>query len=513
VGTSVQDVTTEISTLNAKRLIDENFILPDFGNVSKTAAGAFTGSEEFGQNRVLAFFSRFNYNYNDKYLVNFSIRRDGSSRFGRLVQYGDFPAGSLTWRASEEGFLKNIKWLSDMRFEVGYGLTGNQNGVSSYGHLGSISAASYSFGGQIVQGNSIGTLPNASITWEKSEQLDLGFNASFLKERVKASFNWYQQITDGLLAQIPISWSTGFGNVVGNQDSRIRNRGFEVQVDVVPFRQKDFIWTTSVNASAYKNLIVEYFDPRGFNSGNAGNGTQIAISAPGQPVGMYRGLKVLGLFTAAEIADPKVPKYAGAREGSLKYVDGNGDGKLDIEADYVILGNPHPDLMFGWSNSLTYKGFTFRTNVSGQLGGLIYDLRREIMWNVDGNFNINREMLDRFRPGDDPTTKIYPTTVSLTGSTTRYVRFPSSNKVYDGSFVALKNVTLSYNLGRFLNKKRRVLEAAEIYASVRNVFYLAAYKYGNPEIRRSNDGSALRSVNYGSYPISRVVALGLNVTL
>jgi TonB-dependent starch-binding outer membrane protein SusC len=514
-GMSTQDVTAESSSITAKRILDENFVLPDANNVSKTAAGAFVGSEEFGQNRLLAFFGRLNYNYDDKYLVNFSFRTDGSSRFGRssTTQYGEFPAGSFTWRASEEGFLKKYTWLSDLRFEVGYGITGNQNDVSSYGHLGSISAAPYSFGGQILQGNNIASLPNASITWEESEQLDIGFNASFFKERIKTSFNWYQQITDGLLAQIPISWATGFGNVVGNQDSRIRNRGFEAQIDVTPIRGKGLNWTTSVNASAYKNLILEYFDPRGFNSGLAGNGTQIAVSAPGSPVGMYRGLKVLGLFTAAEIADSKVPKYAGAREGSLKYLDGNGDGKLDIEADYVILGNPHPDLMFGWNNNLTYKGFSFRSNVAGQLGGLIYDLRREIMWNVDGNFNINREMLDRWRPGDDPTTKIYPSTVSLTGSTTRYVRFPSSNKVYDGSYLALKNITLSYNLGKFLNRKRRLLEAAEIYASVRNVFYISAYKYGNPEIRRSNDGSALRSVNYGSYPISRVVALGFNVSL
>jgi TonB-dependent starch-binding outer membrane protein SusC len=513
VGFSAQDVTNENSTLSARRIIDENFILPDFNNVSRSAAGAFTGSEEFGQNRLIALFSRFNYSFDNRYLLNFSVRRDGSSRFGRNVQYGVFPAGSVTWRASEEGFMKPIKWLSDLRFEVGYGVTGNQSGVSSYGHLGSISAAPYSFGGVSAVGNSIGTLPNASITWEESKQFDIGFNAAFFNNSIKASFNYYQQITDGLLAAIPISWATGFGNVLGNQDSKIRNRGFEVQIDATPFRKNGFTWNTSVNASQYKNLILEYFDPRGFLSGNAGNSTQIAISAPGQPVGMYRGLKTLGLFTAAEILAPSVPKYAGAREGSLKYVDGNGDGKLDIEADYVILGNPHPDLMFGWNNTFNYKGFNLRAIFAGQLGGLIYDLRREIMWNVDGNFNVNREMLDRWRPGDATTDKIYPTTVSLTGSTTRYVRFPSSNKVYDGTYVALKNVTLSYNLGRFLNKKRRLLEAAEVYTTVRNVFYLASYKYGNPEIRRSNDGSALRSVNYGSYPISRVVTVGVNVTL
>jgi TonB-dependent starch-binding outer membrane protein SusC len=178
----------------------------------------------------------------------------------------------------------------------------------------------------------------------------------------------------------------------------------------------------------------------------------------------------------------------------------------------VILGNPHPDLMFGWNNTLNYKGFTLRTIFSGQLGGLIYDLRREIMWNVDGNFNIDRQMLDRFRPGDDPLSKTFPTTVSTAGSTTRYVRFPSDNKIYDGTYLSLKNITLSYNIGSFLNKRKRIFEAAEMYASVRNAFYLAAYKYGNPEVRRAKEGSAGRSINYGSYPISRTVVFGLNVS-
>jgi TonB-dependent starch-binding outer membrane protein SusC len=517
-GYLVQDVSNESSSMTAKRIIDEYFRLPDFNNVDRAVQGAFTGSEEFTQNRLLSAISRVNYNYNNRYLLNFSFRRDGSSRFGRSVQFGNFPAGSFTWRASEEGFVKKKmgKWLDDLRFEVGYGLTGNQNDVGAYGHLGSITASNYIFGNPPTQalGNTIGALPNAEITWEKSRQFDAGLNAAFLKKRLNVSFNIYEQITDGLLALIPLSWATGFGNVRGNQNSKIRNRGFEVEIGAKPYQRRNGLtWEINVNASAYRNLIVEYFDSRGFTSGLAGNGTPVAISQAGYPVGMYRGLKTLGLFTAADIADPSVPKYAGAREGSQKYLDGNGDGRLGIEEDYVLLGNPHPDLMFGGTNTLNYKGFTLRAIFSGQLGGLIYDLRREIMWNVDGNFNVDRQMLDRWRPGDDPTTKTFPTTINTSGSITRYVRFPSDNKIYDGTFFALKNLTLSYNAGRLLSNKKKWLEAAEVYTSVRNVFYLAAYKYGNPEIRRSNDGSALRSVNYGSYPISRTVTLGLNITL
>jgi TonB-dependent starch-binding outer membrane protein SusC len=514
-GFNLNDVSTESSSTTAIRLIDENFKLPDYNNVDKTVIGNYVGSEEYGQGRLLSAISRLNYNFSNKYFVNFSVRRDGSSRFGRDVQYGTFPAGSFTWRASNEAFLAKWKktWLSDLRFEVGYGLTGNNTGIGSYTHLGNIALTNnYAFGGVSVPGSAVGSLPNSSITWEESKQFDAGLNLSVFNDRIKLAMNVYQQITGGLLAQIPLSWVTGFGNVYGNQNSRIRNRGFEVQVDAVPVRNKKFQWQTGFNVSKYNNLILEYFDSKGFLTANAGNGTQVTISAPGQPIGMYRGLKTLGLFTAAEIADPAVPKYDGARVGSLKYLDGNGNGRLEIEADYVILGNPHPDLMFGWNNNMTYGQFSLRTIFAGQLGGLIYDLRREINWNVDGNFNIDRQMLDRWRPGDDPATKSFPTTVSTSGSITRYVRFPSDNKIYDGSYVSLKNVTLSYNLGKILKTKTQLFSGAEVYGSLRNVFYLSAYKYGNPEVRRTREGSAGRSINYGSFPISRTAVFGLNVS-
>lgn len=515
-GFSVQDQSAESSLISARRLLDENFQLPDFNNVDRTGTGNFTGFEDFGQNRLLSLIGRVNYTLANKYIMNFSVRRDGSSRFGRDVQYGTFPAGSVAWRLSEEPFLSGLKsrGIDEIRLEAGYGITGN-NSITSYGHLGQVANASYIFSGTTVLGNTLSVLPNPTVTWEESKQFDLGLNASLFNRRVNVAFNAYQQITEGLLAGIPLSWITGFGSVVGNQQSRIRNRGFELQLDLVPVRNSrlGLVWNTGLNISAYRNKILEYYDPRGFFSGFAANGTAIAVSAPGQPIGMYRGYKITGLFTAAEIADANVPKYTGAREGSLKWVDGDGDGKLEIEEDYVILGSPHPDLMFGWNNTVNYKGFTLRAIFAGQFGGLIYDLRREIMWNVDGNFNIDRQMLDRWRPGDDPTAKKFPTTISNTGSTTRYVRFPSDNKLYDGTYIALKNVTLSYNVGQLLKREKLAFaQAAEVYASVRNAFYLASYKYGNPEIRRSNEGGAVRSVNYGSYPISRTLTLGVNLT-
>jgi TonB-dependent starch-binding outer membrane protein SusC len=512
-GINVHEHTTENSSLNARKITDENFIFPSSSNVSLSSIGNFTGNTGYSRYRFYSLISRMNYSFADRYLVDFSIRRDGSSRFGRDVQFGSFPAGSFAWRVSEESFMKKLKdkWLSELRFEVGYGITGNAGGIGDYGHLGSITTANYQFGGSYTLGNTLGTPPNPLVTWEESKQLDLGLNASFFKRRVSVAFNWYRQITEGALAGIPLSAITGFGSVNGNQpDSKIQNKGFEASVDVVVIKNKHFRWTTNVNASQYRNLLVSYYLPGGFLNGNAGNGTSVAVSKPGEPLGMYRGLKILGVYSAADIADPSVPKYTGAKEGGTKYFDGNGNGVLDgnVELDYTILGNPHPDLMFGWSNQMQMGNFTLRTVFAGQLGGLIYDLRREFMWNVDGNFNVDRQILDRWRPGDDASTKQF----GSTSYNTNLYRIPSDNKVYDASYIALKNLTVGFNLTKALNTKRRVVESAEFSISVRNVFYIANYKYGNPETRRASDGSALRGINYGSYPISRNISLGLNVT-
>ncbi len=520
-GITVQDQNFETSSINAQRLIDENFELPIFSNVDPGVTGAFTGAEGFGQNRLLSYISRINYGFNDKYLVNFSFRRDGSSRFGRTVQFGNFPAASLAWRMSEEKFMSKWRdsWLDDLRIEAGYGITGNLRGVGNYGHLGAIGGANYIFGGTNALGGTITGIPNPRVTWEETKQTDIGLNASMFNRRLTVAFSVYEQITSGLLGQSPLSWITGSGSIQANfASSKTSNRGFELTIEGTPIRRKNFTYNASINISQYRNLLLEYDLPEVFIA-NAGNGTGVAVFRPGLPVGTYRGFRTLGLFTQAEIDDPTVPKYPGARVGSLKWADINGNGVLDYgQQDYDILGSPHPDLMFGMTHMIQYKGFNLRAVFAGQFGGLIYDLRREIMWNYDGNFNVSRLLNDRFRPGDDPATKTFPTTVSVLpngnvgGNTTRGIRFPADNKIYDGSYIALKNLTIGYNLAKIINNKKKLLEAAEVFTAARNVFYIASYKFGNPEVRRGGEGSGARSINYGSFPLARTITFGLNIT-
>jgi hypothetical protein len=412
--------------------------------------------------------------------------------------------------------MKNIKnnIINDLRLELGYGITGN-NSIGNYAHLGGTAVPAnnpipdYIFGNSVKQGVSLTSYPNPIVTWEESKQLDFGITAALFNNRVNLTLNFFRQETAGNLTQISTSWITGIGSVIGNQNSIVENNGFEVDLSVIAINKNGLKWTTGLNLSAYRNKLTSYPDEVGFRSGNAGNGTQITWTKPGGPIGMLVGYQYTGLFTQAELDDPSVPKYAGARPGSAKWVDGDGDGILEVQDDYVILANPHPDLMFGWNNTVEYKGLSLRAIFSGQLGGAIYDLRKEIMYNVDGNFNVDRAMANRWRPGStDFSADIFPTTYLNTNR----VRFPGANKIYDGSYLALKNLTISYDFNRLLKSKNKFAKSLELVGSVRNVFYIANYKDGNPEVRRTNDGSALRSVNYGSYPTSRTYTLGLNVT-
>ncbi|MGL4630865.1 MAG: SusC/RagA family TonB-linked outer membrane protein [Leadbetterella sp.] len=514
-GFHVQESTGETSTLNAKNLLDETFQLPDFNNVSKAVNGNFSGSDEAVKNRLVSYTSRINYGYADRYHANFSIRNDGSSRFGRGNKYGYFPAGSLAWRVTEEPFLKdlniNSNILNEFKIEMGYGITGG-NSIKNFEHLGSVKTTDYILGGTSRLGSFLESNPNSTVTWEQAKQLDYGFTADLLNKKINLAVNFYKQVTKGNLAQISTSWITGFGGVVGNQDSEVENKGFDADLTFLVKKTKKLTWQMGLNASRYKNKLLSYIDTVGFRSANAGNGTQVTWSRPGQPIGMIYGLEILGLYTQAEIDDPAVPKYTNARAGSIKYRDGNGDGRLPVPSidDYVLLANPHPKLMFGMNHTVNYQGLSLRAIFAGQWGGAIMDLRKEFMYNVDGQFNMSRNMLDRWRPGDtDFSAEKDPTT----DTDTRIVRFPNSNKVFDGSYLALKNLTLGYDLSSYLKKMNLKVTSFSLNAGIRNVFYVAKYKDGNPEARRQSDGAAVRSINYGSYPISRTYSLGLNVNL
>jgi TonB-dependent starch-binding outer membrane protein SusC len=492
------------TTISAQNIVDENFLLPNSDNVAKDNVANFTGNGAFEENALVSVLARLNYVFKEKYYLTGAFRRDGSSRFAQGLRYANFPAVAAAWRISNEDFFSQssiAKIFTDLKLEVGFGVTGN-NSIGNYQSQGQIANNNYVFGGVEQFGQSVASVPNSLLTWEQTEQLDAGLDFG-LFNKVTASVDFYNSVSRGFITNLAIPRTTGFGEILTNAGS-LQNRGVEVEIGTKGLVKTKFTYDVGVNFTVNRNKVLE-IDNTIFR-GAAGNGTNFTVTRAGNPIGLFQGMQITGLFTQEQIDDPTVPKYPGAVVGSLNYVDGDGDGTLELGQDYVVIGNPHPDFLFGMTHNLTYKNFDFRVVLAGAVGQQIFELRKEINKNFDGVFNLDREVLNRYRPGDDPTTKTIPTTVS---GTDRW-RAPNSNSVKDASYMFVRNITLGYNLnGAQVNNR---IKRARIYTSIQNPFLISDYKNGNPEVNRSADDSLVRNVNQGSYPIAITYNLGLNVT-
>lgn len=494
--------TTNIAATN---IIDENFLLPNSGNVAKDNVGNFTGSGGFEENALVSLIGRLNYVYKEKFYLTAAYRKDGSSRFAQGLRYANFPAVAAAWRISNEVFFKNSSLrnvISDLKVELGFGVTGN-NSIGNYQSQGSVANTNYVFGGVEQFGQSVTAVPNSLLTWEQTEQLDAGLDLGLFANKYNLSLDFYNAVSRGFITNLSIPRSTGFGEILTNAGS-LQNRGVEIELSTRGLVNHQMKYDLGFNMTINRNKVLE-IDNTIFR-GQAGNGTQFTVTRAGHPIGLFQGMQLTGLFTAEQIADPAVPKYPGAVVGSLNYVDGDGDGVLELGQDYVVLGNPHPDFLFGMTHNLTYKNMDLRVVLAGAVGQQIFELRKEINKNFDGVFNLDREVLNRYRPGDDPTTKSIPTTVS---GTDRW-RAPNSNSVKDASYMFVRNITLGYNLSGA--QVKNWFKRARVYGSVQNPFLITEYKGGNPEVNRSADDSLVRNVNQGSYPIAITYTVGVNVT-
>jgi TonB-linked SusC/RagA family outer membrane protein len=509
-GFTIEKRESNTTNIRANNLVDDNFEIPFFGNVSlnnvENLSGTGGGLEE---NSFVSLLGRAIYIYDDRYFFTGSIRQDESSRFLPESRRGVFPAASVAWRVSEESFYENSglsRIVNDIRFEAGYGVSGNNN-VANFAAQGRVADADYIFGDtpRQLKGSTVDRLPNRQLTWEETEQYDIGLDLGLLSNRFRLNIDLYRAVSTNFLTQTPVPTSSGFNQIINN-GGKFENKGIEIEFNTQDLvRTSDFSYDLGLNFTRNVNEVLEIENAALFR-GSAGNGTSFSITREGDPVGLYYGLQSLGLFTAEQIGDPSVPKYPNAIVGNFNYLDGDGDGNLEQFEDYVVIGNPHPDFIFGLNHNLRYKNFDLRVLMNGAVGQQVYELRREIMFNLDGVFNLDASVKDRYRPGDDPATKTIPISVN---NTDRF-RWPNSNYVYDASYLLVRNLTLGYTLNKsFLGNK---LKKGRAYLSIQNPLLFSEYDRGFPEINRAADGSLVRNVNQGSYPISRIYTLGLNVS-
>ncbi|NHF58606.1 TonB-dependent receptor [Flavobacteriaceae bacterium TP-CH-4] len=516
-GFTMENRRADNTVINARNLIDESRIIPDSDNVDPADPDNFTGRGQADENSLVSLIGRLDYSFKNKYYLTGTIRRDGSSRFGVDTRYGNFPSVAAAWRVSNEPFWEGIRNLiSDFKLEGGYGISGSNANIGNFQAQGRINPANprdpnpdYIFGGQFAAGSAVTVLPNTLVTWEEAKETNFGVDLGFLDNRLALSVDYYNIETDGFLSGLPLPRSSGFSEVLTNLGS-IQNEGFEVELQFNNvFNSNDFIYNATFNFTRNRSEVLDLAAEAGFIRRGA-IARQFTETRIGEEVGLYRGFNVTGLFTQEDLDDPNVPKYNDNSQvvGSLKYEDGNGDGILGDEEDFVIIGNPNPDFLYGMVHNFAYKNLDLSLVFAGSVGEQVFNGTNQYNGNQDGVFNVDRRQLDRWRPGDDPNFAVIPGTASST-SRQRF-RLPNSLSVDDASYLWVRNITLGYSLpGSMVNN---VVSNIRLYTSIQNPFLFTEYENGNPEVNRSADTALVRNVNYGAYPIARVFTLGVNVS-
>lgn len=479
----------------------QNFASDDIPYLN-VAANITGGSSNAASYALLSYLGRLNYSYKSKYLLSLSMRRDGSSRFGRNEQYGTFPAVSAGWVVSNESFMRSTaNYLSFMKVRASYGLTGNNN-IGNYTHIPQIGAANYVINNGLVQGGTVTSLGNTFLAWEKTKQLDVGLDLSFFNEKLTFTYDYYHKLSDGLIQARPIDRASGFTSITSNV-GEIKFWGHEFSVGTTQQFGK-LAWNSAFNMSFDRNRIQRLVSPGYFRRFN-NISSDYYRNQEGYPLGMFFGFINEGLIEdQADLA--AAPKYNRIDVGTIKMRDMNGDGIID-ENDRTFIGDPNPDFLFGFHNNFSYKNIDVSFSMAGSYGGkLILPAKWAYLANMDGARAVLAEAADRWRSEENPGSGKYPRTLS---GTTAWGRNVNSQWVEDGSYLAMKNITVGYKFPT----RSPFIRNVRAYASVQNVFYIMSYSGMNPEISLDGLEGASIGIDENAYPVPRVFSLGFNLTL
>jgi TonB-linked SusC/RagA family outer membrane protein len=474
-----------------------------------------TGTSEWSLLSVLA---RADYNYDGRYFVTATIRGDGSSRFGAGNRWGAFPSAAVAWRASEEAFLQDVDFLSNLKLRFSYGETGNFN-IGNFQYAGEVNFNNYVDGsGSIVSGRSTTTLPNENLGWEETREFNLGLDLGVFDNRVTAAVDLYRRVTDRLLLNVEVPQSSGFAQVTQNR-GEILNQGLEVSLTTQNVQTETFSWETSINVASNYNEVLDLGGSGPLIRGNLNAGRPSHITEVGGPLGQFYGWKILGIYRSQDEIDNN-PSYEDAIVGNLRALDADGDGDFEQPDDFVPLGNPYPDFTYGIDNTIRFQNVDLRVLATGSVGGKRMRASREYINNIDGVFNATEQYYqDRYISEEDPGDGFTPTAAGPSLNRTMF-RDPNSLAVQDNTHLWIKNITLGYRLPSSLvgNLTRR----ARIYASVQNAFVFTNYNGGNPQSTNyragtvaGNRGGVSQTLNPGldfsTYPVPRTLTLGVQL--
>jgi TonB-linked SusC/RagA family outer membrane protein len=489
--------TTQQATDETTSIVASNY--PDDEVAWINAASSRVGNGGKSQWAMISYLARLNYDYAGKYLLSASFRRDGCSRFGSTNKWANFPSISLGWLASEEAFMQKIDQLSYLKIRGSYGVLGNYE-IGNYEWIPEVSTANYVTNGSITAGRAPSRIGNNALTWETTTQYDLGLDLGLLNDRIFLVYDYYWKKTDGFLYNIDIPNQAGFSTIRSNI-GEFHFWGHELGIESKNF-VNTFRWNTNFNITFNRNKAVKLGTNDTPIGGNANQGDYNRTEV-GRALGLFYGYIYDGVFmTQAEYEAG--PKHASSMVGTARMKDLNGDNIIDM-SDRTFIGDPNPDFLYGITNEFAYKNFDASVVIAGAVGGDIIDGQLEWTENIDGVFNVTKEVAERWRSEANPGKGNIPRTRA---GTTELFRFNNTRWVSDGSYLMVKNLTVGYT---FPLKSNSFVNSLRIYGSAQNLLTLTGYTGLNPEVNSNGSDGLRQGRDASSYPTAKVFSVGLNI--
>lgn len=465
-----------------------NDLVQTLNAANKISPGNGTTASQWA---IMSYLGRISYNYDSKYLATINVRADGSSKLAPSGRWGYFPSFSAAWRVSSEDFLADLKWLNDLKLRAGWGQTGNQDGLGDYAYL-----ERYNFNriewwkpgqGDAVPTYSQVSLSSSNLTWETTTQTNIGLDATLFQSRLSLNLDYYFKRTKDMLMWVTLPAGSSAVNSIQRNEGEMTNKGIELSISSKNL-VREFKWSTDFNISHNKNRLESlvfkqvYYDARVTDILS-----DFAVkNMPGRSLGGFWGYESEGV-------DPET--------GELMYVDKNDDGFINA-SDRAYIGDPNPDFTYGMTNMFSYKNFSLSVLLQGTYGNDIFNVSRIESEGMYDAKNQSKRIIERWRrPG-------MITSIPKAG----YDMKISSYFVEDGSYLRIKDITLSYDFNMDWMRKIGVRKI-QPYATVTNLFTFTKYLGFDPEVNQWGNSGNVQGMDYGTYPQTRSFIFGINVEI
>jgi TonB-dependent starch-binding outer membrane protein SusC len=516
------------STWEGMEATRSTFLTNDIQELNAGDATTATNSGYRGSAALASYFGRLNYSFDNRYLLTATLRADGSSNFGPENKWGYFPSVALAWRISNEAFMENLEYISNLRLRASYGEVGNQN-IGGYRYGSALTTAPSGLG----QTFRLTNIPNPQVKWEASKSTNFGFELGLFEQRIDLMVDVYSKTTDDMLLVLPLPNYMGSGHWMGVQSpwvniGELENKGFEITLATKNISKPGFSWGTDLAISHNRNKVISLGEEGAIIFQNVQWFHTVTRTTAGYPIGQFYGYVVDGIFQNNDdiLNSPsqhtRIHPTTGVWLGDLKFKNLNSDNVIDDE-DRQIIGNPNPDFTFGLNNFFSWKNFDLNIYLQGSYGNEIFNFtRRQTEGMTSGQYNQMATVADRVQIEqiDPEGADTDPTNFRIVNPSATMPRATSTNPnnntrisdryVEDGSYMRVQNITLGYVLPPGVGSQIG-LTRLRVFASVQNLHTFTNYSGYDAEIGAYNQNPLLMGVDNGRYPLPRIFTLGLNV--